>query len=38
VFERGVAQDGERLLGIRFLSRLGDDIENLGDLRGQRTV
>jgi hypothetical protein len=28
VFERGVAEDGEPLLGIRYLSRLGDDIEN----------
>jgi hypothetical protein len=28
VFEHGLADDGERLLGIYYLSRLGDDIEN----------
>ena len=34
VFERGVAEDGERLLGIRYLSRLGDDIENWAIFEG----
>ena len=34
VFERGVAPDGERLLGIRYLSRLGDDIENWAIFEG----
>jgi hypothetical protein len=34
VFERGVADDGERLLGIRHLSRLGDDIENWAIFEG----
>ena len=34
VFERGVANDGERLLGIRYLSRLGDDIENWAVFEG----
>lgn len=28
VFERGVTADGERPVGIRYLSRLGDDLEN----------
>jgi hypothetical protein len=32
VFERGV--NGERLLGIRYLSRLGDDIENWAIFEG----
>lgn len=34
VFERGVARQGERLLGIRYLSRLGDDIENWAIFEG----
>jgi hypothetical protein len=34
VFERGVAEDGEPLLGIRYLSRLGDDIENWAIFEG----
>jgi len=34
VFERAVAEDGERLLGIRYLSRLGDDIENWAIFEG----
>ena len=34
VFERGVTEDGERLLGIRYLSRLGDDIENWAIFEG----
>ncbi len=34
VFERGVAEHGERLLGIRYLSRLGDDIENWATFEG----
>jgi hypothetical protein len=33
-FERGVAEDGERLLGIRYLSRLGDDVENWAIFEG----
>ena len=33
-FERGVSEDGERLLGIRYLSRLGDDIENWAIFEG----
>jgi hypothetical protein len=34
VFERGVTEEGERLLGIRYLSRLGDDIENWAIFEG----
>jgi len=34
VFERGVAHDSERFLGIRYLSRLGDDIENWAIFEG----
>ena len=34
VFERGVTEDGERLLGIRYLSRLGDEIENWAIFEG----
>jgi hypothetical protein len=34
VFERGVAEEGEPLLGIRYLSRLGDDIENWAIFEG----
>jgi hypothetical protein len=34
VFERGMTEDGERLLGIRYLSRLGDDIENWAIFEG----
>jgi hypothetical protein len=34
VFERGVSEEGERLLGIRYLSRLGDDIENWAIFEG----
>jgi hypothetical protein len=34
VFERGVTEDGEPLLGIRYLSRLGDDIENWAIFEG----
>ena len=34
VFERGVAEDGERLLGIRYPSRLGDEIENWAIFEG----
>jgi hypothetical protein len=34
VFERGVAEDGKPLLGIRYLSRLGDDIENWAIFEG----
>jgi hypothetical protein len=34
VFEHGVAEDGERLLGIRYLSRLGDDVENWAIFEG----
>ena len=34
MFERAVAEDGERLLGIRYLSRLGDDIENWAIFEG----
>jgi hypothetical protein len=34
VFERGVADDGESLAGVRYLSRLGDDIENWAIFEG----
>jgi hypothetical protein len=34
VFERGVTEEGEPLLGIRYLSRLGDDIENWAIFEG----
>jgi hypothetical protein len=34
VFERGVREEGEPLLGIRYLSRLGDDIENWAIFEG----
>lgn len=34
VFESGVTNDGVRLLGIRYLSRLGDDIENWAIFEG----
>jgi hypothetical protein len=34
VFERGVTEEGERLLGVRYLSRLGDDIENWAIFEG----
>ena len=34
VFERGVTEDGQPLLGIRYLSRLGDDIENWAIFEG----
>jgi hypothetical protein len=34
VFERGVTEEGERLVGIRYLSRLGDEIENWAIFEG----
>jgi hypothetical protein len=34
VFERGATAEGEPLLGIRYLSRLGDDIENWAIFEG----
>jgi hypothetical protein len=34
VFERGITTEGEPLLGIRYLSRLGDDIENWAIFEG----
>jgi hypothetical protein len=34
VFERGMTAEGERLLGIRYLSRLGDEIENWAIFEG----
>ena len=34
MFERGVTEEGEPLVGIRYLSRLGDDIENWAIFEG----
>lgn len=34
VFERGVDAGGERLAGVRYLSRLGDEFENWGIFEG----
>jgi hypothetical protein len=34
VFEHGVTEDGEALLGIRYLSRLGDELENWAIFEG----
>ena len=34
IFERGVSEAGEPLVGIRYLSRLGDDIENWAIFEG----
>ena len=34
VFERGVTDEGEPLIGIRYLSRLGDEIENWAIFEG----
>jgi hypothetical protein len=34
VFERGVTEESEPLLGIRYLSRPGDDIENRAIFEG----
>ncbi len=34
MFERGVTTEGEPLLGIRYLSRLGDDIEKWAIFEG----
>jgi hypothetical protein len=34
IFEHGFTEDGESLLGIRYLSRLSDDIENWAIFEG----
>ena len=34
VFERGVTEEREPLIGIRYLSRLGDEIENRAIFEG----
>ena len=34
MFEHGTAGDGHPLLGLRYLSRLGDDIENWAIFEG----
>jgi hypothetical protein len=38
VFEHGVTEEGDRLLGIRYLSRLGDDIENWAIFEGSELL